>query len=1162
MFLRLEQLSQVDVPENKDRVRDILIFMVPWIRNLNLHLSEEHTMKPIGGLVGASGSENYGLQNMFLTSYGQSLARAQAILNNLFCLTVHYGDDYVTEIENIWVQMFEAAIESTGETHSKNMLDVSTNSRSRAEEHTEMIIDYLIFVGLWLRNPKVVIYTKKIVVYLSRTESCPILIRALTNRITPRNLVPIDTAKLPPPSNTSASKDSDLYQIDITRYLPEMPTRPAFSIAGLSVIFLGDMVVEVGSILESEHLALILHVIFIQLDHFISLVCEQMRLLLINIIQILIPRRLATIQFDELSTRLILKEGRRLWPYEDITPQTRHIASVDQLGDMIERTKYLIAIIDPNISQLWGDISLAFAVGCPVRHAACRSLQVYRALQPSFTQRTLCELLYRLSTTISDDTEEIRGFSLELLFTLDKMANTLDGEQLLKYPQFFWVCVACLHSPHEWEYLEALMMLKKVIEKIDIGNPTVVNILLINFPAKWRGTFTGVQPLLLRGLLSSKAEATSLEVLNSLLTVENDLLVDKNPSRLLFAVLANLPRLLQGFSAEPLSDGAEEVNLSLESCLLTAGKLSELALLHGKPSLSRLLQSYSRQRFRSKEDFSRQFVYIMRDTFFPAQESATIQFLISLLSNPLPFYKRRTLIFMRLMLPILNEKPFGMKEADTSKVRGIHTISAAVLEEEFIQPLIDLLSGDMGEVAAEVLDEILKATLELPEESNLRYVFGGKSVFRLTREAVAKYENERGIGEGSKEGDRKALEIGTTGWKAKDPTKATKVTRYNIAGVAGTCSTIPSKIQQKALHPEVLDNVLTPTPTQLSNSPLRNFIAVDPTFSPNTSIILPGEPTKDDSKLKPKIQSLKLIEQLDELDAFFDDDDANSDDGEEVNARVVEGVTMAKTPSDLAVNGMESATISASNTEFEHPRRNSLVSTSSDFSYSAEDFETTDMPKPSAENATAYAKESYPMHVLSDDEEDDAEYTRSPPEFIEDEDLDQSTDSIGAPEQHESPVENASMSASMDATLSKLNAGARSNTVSAARRLLCQDSTYVSLILRLLTPYNSVVSDLRFSVVLSSDIARALNIDKSRIIVDLLEPDDVQGTKATVRFKGSLAFGNGQENVEAMAYAEELMALIIGDDEDAALHERNVLLSGLVTSQLDTTFKPEISISK
>ncbi|KAJ3416925.1 hypothetical protein HDV05_007983 [Chytridiales sp. JEL 0842] len=1221
MFLRIEQLGQVETMENKERIRDILIFMVPWIRNLNLHLVEEET-NAIGGLVGTGGPDTFGLQNVFLPSgqYPASLARAEAILTNLFRLTIQYGDEYVTEVENLWVQMVESDSDllldkdSSHTDKTRNMLDELSTLNTRAGEHIEMIVDYLISVGLRYKNPKFVAYAKKVVVYLSRTDSCPTLVQSLLTRISPRSLVPLDASKV----QTASSVEIDFHKVDIKKYLPEMPTRPAFSIGGLAGILLVDMVVEIGSIPEPEHLALILHVIFIQLDHFISLVCEQMRTLLINLIQTMIPRHLASTQIDELCTRLILKEGRRLWAYEDITPQSRDITSLKQLMELVEKTKDLVSAVEPDIYQLWGDKALSFAVGCPVRHAACRSLQVFRALKPSFSQRTLCELLYRLSTTIGDSTEEIHGFTLEILITLDTMITGLSAEEILLFPQFFWVCVACLHSPHEWEYYEALLLLKKILAKIDIGDQTAMNILLISFPAKWRGTFSGIQPLLLRGMLSSKTEGPTLDVLNMLLDVENDSLVDRSPARTLFGILANLPRLLQGFTPDPSTDGASEVGLTLESCYSVAQRIADLAHRQGNPSLARLFVSYSRQRFRSKEDFSRQLVYSLRDAYFPAHEASAIQFLFTMLGNLLPFYKKRCLVFLKTMLPILNEKPFG-STSDSSQPRGLQTLGATALEEDFVIPLMEMLSGDMADVATDVLDEVLKIAAELPQESNLRYVFGGKSVFRLTREAVAAYEKETHNPAQSTDGLKKEGAGGvdeseltasvnkhlvTTGWKSKDIAKATKVTRYNIAGVAGTCSTTNMKSDRRGLLDSGNLMLQTQTPPRSSvesgsgtaaSSPLRDFVPVDPAFSPNTTTMsgiggVGGLTGASVGNLDPKQftasgsnpKGLKLIEQLDELDAFFfgDDDgeDDQSDEGGELGGAFGDKdfATFEPHLDSSNIDLMQEVDSSSlpRDGKLDHDRKHSLETDGIDVLYSTENFETSNMigggRDKSFELQTA-AGEMYPTNVMSEDEEEDVEYTKSPPEFNHDKEESRSTSelkSTGVGALNDPP----SLSNSSSTTTTSNRAIAKSANVSAARRLLCQDSTYVVVHLWFTIPYVTAASDLRFPLALSSDISQALGIHKEDVQVDLIEPGtgaQSGGMKATVRIKGGCltalgsnqGFGRGQENVEAVAYAEDLVALIAGEDEDARLRERDVLMSGALVSKLDFSARPEIYIN-
>ena len=99
---------------------------------------------------------------------------------------------------------------------------------------------------------------------------------------------------------------------DLDEVIPELPKRPAFSKGQLACVFLVDLAIEVPTTSIMPHLPLLLHVIFVQLDHFISLICEQNRSLLINLIQAIIPRDIAHELIDQILITLTEREGKRM----------------------------------------------------------------------------------------------------------------------------------------------------------------------------------------------------------------------------------------------------------------------------------------------------------------------------------------------------------------------------------------------------------------------------------------------------------------------------------------------------------------------------------------------------------------------------------------------------------------------------------------------------------------------------------------------------------------------------------------------------------------------------------------------------------------------------------------------------------------------------------
>jgi hypothetical protein len=114
-------------------------------------------------------------------------------LNNFFYLTIRYGDQYIAEIENLWILLVENSNIDPKRSYEKDLIH---------EKNVNMIIEYILQVGAMRRNPKLVNYAKKIVVYLSRTSVCSVVILSLISRISPKTLVPASIG-------TNASNNAD-----------------------------------------------------------------------------------------------------------------------------------------------------------------------------------------------------------------------------------------------------------------------------------------------------------------------------------------------------------------------------------------------------------------------------------------------------------------------------------------------------------------------------------------------------------------------------------------------------------------------------------------------------------------------------------------------------------------------------------------------------------------------------------------------------------------------------------------------------------------------------------------------------------------------------------------------------------------------------------------
>jgi hypothetical protein len=654
-------------------------------------------------------------------------AAAYMVLVNLFEMTVKYSDKLQTEVEALWSALASAT---------------SHNVRT--------ILKFLMQQSIEQRNPSFVMFARQIVVYLGRSPEGANMYEVLLIAMEPRAWKWRDTPVSLVPDFVGFPHAAVLAEL-----LPAQSKLVAFTTGQLALIFIVDLLAE-SALWINTHLPLLLQVVFVQIDSHISIVYEAAKNLLLNIslnflslenLDPAIKTKLRSFT-DDLRSR----DYKSLWSYDN---NSRNKGTVSRAPRQMERlVSEVIAVMSfsPNsdLRQLWGKAAMQWATSCPVRHLACRSFQVFRCLTPTMDQEMLSSMLIRLSNTISDNSEDrevIQGFSLEVLSTLNSIIRQMDEARLLMYPQLFWVTVASLNTIHEREFLEVLPMLESLLTKVDISKPANVQALMAAFPPKWEGRFDGLQPLALRGLRSSIALTPTMRILDLLdaLPMPNELVAGE--SRLMFSLLANLPRFLHALDNLPLP----------EEVVARAERLCSLAVQPEQENIRKILTSYAKARFRTKEDFVRQIVSVIRDAYFPEYEAQGLTFLLGLLTNRLPWMKIKTMVILKTMLPHVNlRKP-----------------EFAGIGAEILSPLLRLLQSEYADQALEVLDETITFVGQPMDRYIARMSLGNRSVRKEYENTVTVF----GIPDDS-------------GWAIPAPAVTAATTRHNVHNVFYTCPTV------------------------------------------------------------------------------------------------------------------------------------------------------------------------------------------------------------------------------------------------------------------------------------------------------------------------------------------------------------------------------------
>ncbi|KAF8253553.1 hypothetical protein K440DRAFT_236308 [Wilcoxina mikolae CBS 423.85] len=674
--------------------RDILHALLPWIQRIDLTLEPNNELTP--------------------SSY--------MVLANLFQITVKFSSKIHSEIQAVWQSLATAPYLG----------------------NVQVILDFIINQSLERREQSFVEYGKQIIVFLSETPAGAKLVEALAIYLQPK-LMTIATRE------PSLIPDSSMfpYVADLRECVPDGGKQNGFSYGHLAMILMVDLLV--GPVPEmAEKLTLLLQVVFVLWDHYIPLVQEQAKEMLIHLIhELVIPvlneeekheHQLATLEFIETVRQ---NDSKTCWSYDEVS-------STDETGLRVpESMKHMISSVLVMFSVYhklkaeWATIALSWATTCPVRHLACRSFQVFRCLLTSIDHITLADMLARLSNTIADDVTDIRMFAMEILITLNAIVWEMDAEHLMQYPQLFWATVACLNTIHEAEFMEVLSILELLLDKMDLCDPEKVSIILAAYPPKWVGKFEGLQSLIDKGLRSSVCLERTVRVLDKLNCIPTNELVG-GETRLLFAILANFPR----FSQEM------EGGTAKTSIVICAERLQSLAEVQGSKSLARVMGLYAGQRFRSRKDFIQQTVNALRETFCPTYEAQTLIFLVGLLSNNLRWMKLKTMEILTVIVPYIDmRKP-----------------AFAGVGADLISPLLRLLQTDYVEQALEVLDKMLTISGGPMDRHVMRMSMGNRTI----RKEYEKTQTLFGIPDES-------------GWAIPMPAINAGMTRDNVHAVFYTC---------------------------------------------------------------------------------------------------------------------------------------------------------------------------------------------------------------------------------------------------------------------------------------------------------------------------------------------------------------------------------------
>ncbi|TDL24591.1 hypothetical protein BD410DRAFT_896782 [Rickenella mellea] len=658
-------------------------------------------------------------------------SEGRTVLYHMLALTMRYSDSQTDAVQALWGQLVREHPQN-GQGTIMFLLEQSSKIGSTAFVHC----------------------AKQIVACLSRTSIGRQIFEELIDVIEPARMLPSIEHKLMMPNPV----DTDLWS-DLDALFAEQP-RHTLGAGQFALLFLAD-VVPTRAWEFKKQLPTLLHAIFSHLDHRNPMLREHARIMLFQVLRSWLP---GYNDIDDQSlneTYLTIKStvnalereaDSAFWMEEDPISQT-----IPKMKQLCSSVIQWLAPVHPTLINEWGSLALVWGTACSIRSIAFRSLQIFRAVMSRVTQADLALLLGRLTNTVAGPDTNIHLFTAELILTLRNLAEADNLDQSL-VPTLFWCAYACLSTPVEAEFGEIVEFLDCLLDRLDLDDAYTTEVLLSQKPSNWLGGSIGLQPLLLPGLRSVVTYQRTFKVLQRLAQIEASTLIDDTGHRVRDMYTLCLPWCLR----------AMEDNKSDEDLVEYANNVGQLAEESNLHSIARIMTSFVKTRFRTKDDFLRQAAAALREHYASQQWTEVVSLLLSLVLNQEQWLRIKSIQILKVV--------FQLRETRNPVDR---------LGSELLMPLLRLLTTDLAAQALEVLDE----PMAISGGPNAKQVLRMSMHMSTLPNEVEDVTEVFGMPEES-------------GWCIANPDRQREITRSNVMAVFDTCK-VPTRPSRIEFHPEV-----------------------------------------------------------------------------------------------------------------------------------------------------------------------------------------------------------------------------------------------------------------------------------------------------------------------------------------------------------------------
>ena len=720
-----QEISNVLAGEHPGQAMSVLSQLDDWL----LFLQENGTIT-----LTLLQSLEYWVSNIDLTdeSKSQLSKEGRTCMYHLIALTLRYSEAYPEQVLVLWTSLVES--KSNGLAATRFLLEQSPKIANTA------------FIDCAARV--VACLAQSVVGRTLYTEICEI--------IEPARMLPTIDHKFRLPAEDDLEMWSDL---DIL-FASDQP-KLSLGAAQYALLFLSDVALDRHWETTAE-VPILLHALIVHLDHRLPYLRERARQMLFQLLRAWAPK------YDEILDRTCHKGRSQVKALIDglekdlqalvWTDESNTQDAEPKMREFCTRTLEILSPLHPKLPEQWGSVALTWGTACSIRAIAFRSLQIFRALMPRVNKADLALLLGRLSNTIASEDENIQLFTAEIILTLRSLADRNDLDPAL-VPQLFWCACACLSTTVESEFKEVISFLTTLLERIDLDDPRTAELLMSSRPSDWEGP-SSLQPPLLVGLRSSVTSDATIDLLCRLAKVQDDRLIDPSGGRVRDLYTLILPYCLRDMVQDSNNDCLNEFTLDLAT----------LAQEDDRSTIVRVMTSFAKRRFRTKEDFTRECVAALREHYSASHWTDVVTLLMGLVLNQ---DKTMKVHAMQILKVLFHQK-------DTRNPVGL-------VGSELLMPLLRMLETDLAAQALDVLDEPIVIANSMPAKHVLRMSMHIGSHLSRNLESEA---DVFGV----------PLE---SGWSVPKPELAREICRTNVMAVFDTCK-VPARPSRIDFEPEDL----------------------------------------------------------------------------------------------------------------------------------------------------------------------------------------------------------------------------------------------------------------------------------------------------------------------------------------------------------------------